>query len=66
LSDLQAVASRISAVGIAYDAAGRVTGIRQWESKTAYSGADKIEFEFTVYAAGDAIDRVVVLVEANP
>jgi len=66
LSDPQTVASRISAVGIAYDASGKVTGLRQWESREPFSGADKIEFEFTVYAAGDAIDRVAVLVEAYP
>lgn len=66
LSDPQAEGSRITAAAIAYDADGRVTGLRQWESLEPFSGADKIEFEFTVYAAGAPIDRVVVLVEAYP
>jgi len=66
LSDAQTVGSRIAAVAIAYDADGRVTGLRQWESLEPFSGADKIEFEFTVYAAGAPIDRVIVLVEAYP
>lgn len=66
LSDPQAEGSRIAAASIAYDANGKVTGFRQWESREAFNGADKIEFEFTVYAAGAPIDRVVVLVEAYP
>lgn len=66
LSDPQAEGTRIAAGAIAYDANGKVTGFRQWESREAFSGADKIEFAFTVYAAGAAIERVVVLVEAYP
>lgn len=66
LSDSQAAGSRIAAAAIAYDTNGKVTGFRQWESREAFNGDDKIEFAFTVYAAGAPIDRVVVLVEAYP
>lgn len=66
LSDPQAEGSRIAAAAIAYDDNDKVTGFRQWESREAFNGADRIEFEFTVYAAGAPIDRVVVLVEAYP
>lgn len=66
LSDVQATASRIQAAAIAYDAQGRVTGVRQWESLEPLSGSAKARFQFTVYAAGASIDRVVVLVEAYP
>lgn len=66
LSDSQSAGSRITAAAIAYDANGKVTGFRQWESLEAFNGADKIEFEFSVYAAGAPIDRVIVLVEAYP
>jgi hypothetical protein len=66
LSDVQAAASRIQAAAIAYDAQGRVTGVRQWESVQPLSGSAPVNFQFTVYAAGAAIDRVIVLVEAYP
>ncbi len=66
LSDVQAFASRIKAAAIAYDAQGRVTGVRQWESVQPLSGSASVNFQFTVYAAGAAIDRVVVLAEGYP
>ena len=66
LSDAQAAASRIQAAAIAYDSQGRVTGVRRWESLEPLSGSASIDFQFTVYAAGATIDRVVVLVEAYP
>lgn len=66
LSEAQAEGSRIAAAAIAYDADNMITGFRQWESLEPFNGADKIEFEFTVYAAGAPIDRVVVLTEAYP
>ena len=66
LSDPQATAGQIAAVAIAYDAAGRVTGIRLWESAEPLSGSNQLNFEMTVYAAGAPIERVVVLVEARP
>ena len=66
LSNVQASASRIQAAAIAYDSQGRVTGIRRWESLEPLSGSASVDFQFTVYATGGAIDRVVVLVEAYP
>ncbi|MFA5835325.1 MAG: LysM domain-containing protein [Bellilinea sp.] len=66
LSVAQVAASRIRAAAIAFDSQGRVTGIRQWESLEPLSGSALVDFQFTVYAAGSTIDRVVVLVEAYP
>lgn len=66
LSNAQASASRIQAAAIAYDSQGRVTGIRRWESLEPLSSSAPVDFQFTVYAAGAVIDRVVMLVEAYP
>jgi len=66
LGDSTAAASRLQAAAIAYAADGRVTGIRQWELNEPLSGTAQVDFSITVYAAGEAIDRVVVLVEGVP
>lgn len=66
LGDPAAAASRLQAAAIAYAADGRVTGIRQWELNEPLSGTAQADFGITVYAAGAAIDRVVVLVEGIP
>lgn len=66
LSDTQSTASRLQAAAIAYDARGKVTGVRRWEYLEPLSGTAALDFELTVYAAGAPIDRVVVLVEAYP
>ncbi|MDA1329920.1 MAG: LysM peptidoglycan-binding domain-containing protein [Chloroflexi bacterium] len=56
-----ATPSLIWVLGIAYDAQGRVLGVRRWES----DGDDK-EFEFYVYSLGGEIVRVELLSEARP
>jgi hypothetical protein len=66
LNDLQSSAGRVAAAAIAYAADGRVTGIRQWEWSGELPGGGSLPFEMAVYAAGDPIARVVVLVEAYP
>jgi len=66
LSDPQAVAGRVTAAAVAYDAQGRITGVRQWESVSDLAGGTAIPFQMTVYAAGAPIDRVIVQVEAYP
>ena len=66
LSDTQATANRIQAAAVAYDAQGKVTGVRRWESLEPLNGSIALDFDLTVYAAGAPIDRVVVLVEAYP
>lgn len=66
LSDTRATASRLQAAAIAYDAQGKVTGVRRWEYLEPLSGSSALDFDLTVYAAGAPIDRVVVLVEAYP
>ncbi len=66
LSDTQATANRVQAAAIAYDAQGKVTGVRRWEYSQPLSGSSTLDFNLTVYAAGAPIDRVVVLVEAYP
>jgi len=66
LSDTQTTASHLQAAAIAYDAQGKVTGVRRWEFLEPLNGATALDFDLTVYAAGSPIDRVVVLVEAYP
>jgi len=66
LSDPQTTANRLQAAAIAYDAQGKVTGLRRWEYLEPLSGSSALDFDLTVYAAGASIDRVVVLVEAYP
>lgn len=66
LSNPQGTASRVEAAAVAFDAQGKVTGIRQWESNSVLTGSTALPFAFTVYAAGSPIDRVIVQVEAYP
>jgi len=54
---------------VAYDAAGKVVGLRKWDAGSdlpdGEAGALNIPFSMTVYSLGPAIDRVEVLVEAQ-
>jgi hypothetical protein len=54
---------------VAYDAAGRVVGLRKWDAGLDPAGGEnspeRHPFELTVYSLGPAIDRVELLVEAQ-
>jgi LysM repeat protein len=64
-SDAKA-ATQIWVAGIAYDDAGRVVGVRRWESNTGLSGGGNLPFEFMVSSVGGKIARVEFAVEARP
>jgi len=53
-------------LGVAYDAAGNVVGMRRWESAEPVSGGVQMPFSFSVYSVGPVIDRVELLTEARP
>lgn len=65
LADGAPAASTVRLAAVAYDAAGRVTGLRGWQSEALAPGEERA-FSFAVYRAGAPIARVEVLAEAQP
>lgn len=59
-------ASQVWVTGTAYDEAGRVVGVRRWESNAALSPGGSLTFEFMVSSLGGEIERVEFAVEARP
>jgi len=59
-------ASQVWVTGTAYDMAGRVVGVRRWESNAGLSQGGVIPFEFMVSSLGGPIERVEFAVEARP
>lgn len=59
-------ASQIWVTGTAYDEAGRVVGVRRWESDAVLSPGGSLPFEFMVSSLGSRIERVEFAVEARP
>ena len=59
-------ASQVWVAGTAYDDAGRVVGVRRWESSAGLSPGGNLPFEFMVYSIGGKIARVEFAVEARP
>jgi LysM repeat protein len=59
-------AGRVWVAATAYDEAGRVVGIRRWESDSALPAGATLPFDFQISSTGPAIDRVELLVEARP
>ena len=59
-------ASQVWVAGTAYDDAGRVVGVRRWESSAGLSPGGSIPFEFMVSSIGGTIARVAFAVEARP
>jgi len=59
-------ASQVWVTGTAYDKAGRVVGVRKWESNTGLSPGKSLPFEFMVFSLGGRIERVEFAVEARP
>lgn len=66
LEDSTAQASQVWLLAVAYDAAGRMVGVRRWESPSPLGATATLEAALTVYSAGDAITRVEILTEARP
>jgi LysM repeat protein len=59
-------ASQVWVTGTAYDDAGRVVGVRRWESSAGLSPGRNLPFEFRVSSLGGRIARVEFAVEARP
>jgi len=59
-------ASQVWVAGTAYDGAGRVVGVRRWESSVGLSDGESLPFEFMVPSIGGKIAHVEFAVEARP
>lgn len=59
-------ANQVWVTGTAYDAAGRVVGVRRWESDAGLSPGGSLPFAFMVSSLGARIERVEFAVEARP
>jgi LysM repeat protein len=59
-------ASQVWVAGTAYDEAGRVAGVRRWESGAGLAPGGNLPFEFMVYSIGGKIAQVEFAVEARP
>jgi hypothetical protein len=61
-----AAASQVWVAGTAYDEAGRVVGVRRWESNQGISPGGSLPFEFMLSSIGGEIAQVEFAVEARP
>jgi len=59
-------ANQVWVAGTAYDEAGRVIGIRRWESNTSLPAGGNLPFEFLISSIGGRIAKVEFAVEARP
>jgi len=60
------VANQVWVAATAYDDAGRVVGVRKWESDGSLSAGESLSFEFLISSIGGKIARVDFAVEARP
>jgi hypothetical protein len=59
-------AKQVWVTGTAYDDAGRVVGIRRWESSAGLPSGGSLPFEFMVSSIAGTIAKVEFAVEARP
>jgi hypothetical protein len=59
-------ASLVWVAAVAYDEAGRVAGVRRWESSAGIAPGGSLPFSFEVSSLGGEIGRVEFVVEARP
>jgi hypothetical protein len=59
-------ANQVWVAATAYDDAGRVVGVRRWESNTTLTAGASLPFEFMISSIGGKIARVEFAVEARP
>lgn len=59
-------ATQVWVAATAYDDAGRVVGVRRWESSKALPAGGSFPFEFMISSIGGRIARVEFAVEARP
>ncbi|MEW6085947.1 MAG: LysM peptidoglycan-binding domain-containing protein [Chloroflexota bacterium] len=61
-----ATASQVWVAATVYDGAGRVVGVRRWESNAGLPPGGSLPFQFLVSSVGGQIGRVEFAVEARP
>lgn len=61
-----ATASQVWVAATVYDAAGRVVGVRRWESSAGLPPGGSLPFQFLISSVGGRIARVEFAVEARP
>lgn len=61
-----ATANQVWVAAIAYDGAGRVVGVRRWESSAGIPPGGSLPFNFLVSSVGGRIARVEFVVETRP
>jgi LysM repeat protein len=59
-------ANQVWVATTAYDDAGRVVGVRRWESSAVLPAGGSLPFEFMISSIGGKIARVEFVVEARP
>ncbi len=61
-------AGRVWVAAVAYDAQGRVTGVRRWEMPpgSAFENGTSLPVTFDLYSAAGPIERVALFAEARP
>lgn len=59
-------ANQVWVAATAYDDAGRVVGVRRWESNASLSEGGSLSFEFFISSIGGQIAKVEFAVEARP
>jgi len=60
------VANQVWVAATAYDDAGRVVGVRRWESNAGLNTGESLPFELMISSIGGKIARVEFAVEARP
>ena len=60
------VVNQVWVAATAYDDAGRVVGVRRWESNASLNAGESLLFEFMISSIGGKIARVQFAVEARP
>jgi LysM repeat protein len=66
LQSQSSAANQVWVVATAYDGAGRVVGVRRWESNASLPAGGSLPFQFLVSSVGGNITRVEFAVEARP
>jgi len=66
LAENERTASQVWVSGTAYDEAGRVVGVRRWESSADLTAGGSLPFEFMLSSLAGKIARVEFAVEARP
>ena len=66
LPDHSQAASQVWVAATAYDDAGRVVGVRRWESSAGLLPGGVLPFEFMVSSIAGKIEQVEFAVEAKP